>query len=96
MADHDTPDPTAQKAPEPLVSAEMARTLIVAGVAAAGAAPLADGVLAVVIPIGVAVVGGALSWGLTMLSRGRVWALRKGVDVDYVIDEAQRRTQGAV
>ena len=94
VADHAAPDPTAQVTPEPLVSAEAVRSVILAVIAAGafGGTQIPDEVLAIVVPVATTVIGVAASWALTWVARGKVWALRSGVDIDRVIDEVQRRT----
>lgn len=88
------PAPDVQPTPEPLVKAETVRALVLAIVAAGGAgSALPDPVLAVVVPIVTTVLGVGVSWGLTMVARGKVWALRRGVDVDQVIDDVQARAR---
>lgn len=92
---HAAPDPSAQTTPEPLVSAETIRTVVLALVAAGafGGTQIPDAVLAVVVPIATTVIGVSASWGLTIIARGKVWALRRGIDVDQVVDEVQARTR---
>ena len=94
VADHAAPDPTAQTTPEPLVTVEAVRWLILAIVGAkwAGAVELPDPVLDIVANGLAGFIGLGVSAALTMIARGKVWAMRRGVDVDQVVDEVQRRS----
>jgi hypothetical protein len=91
---HAAPDPTTQTTPEPLVSAEMIRALIALAVGTKWVGfQLPDPAMDVVVDIALGVVGLGLSAGLTLITRGKVWAMRRGIDVDQVVDEVQARTR---
>lgn len=87
-AGHAAPDPTTQPTPEPLISAEIVRSLLIAAGAGSWGIPLP--IVLQVAMTGVALIGSA---ALTMISRGRVWALRRGVDIDQVVDTVQARSR---
>lgn len=79
------PDPSTQITPEPLLNAEAIRAILLA----LGAGSWGVG-LPIVIPIATTVATLVGSFALTMYARGRVWAMRRGVDVDQVVDSIQR------
>lgn len=95
VADHARPDSTdrAPAVPEPLVKAEAIRAVIALAVGAKWiAVDLPDPILDVVVDGAVGLVGLVVSFALTWVARGKVWAKLRGVDVDAVVDEVQRRT----
>lgn len=78
----------AQPAPQPLVLAELVRVALVLGAGAVWATPIPDPVLDLAAGAGATVVALAVSWGATQITKGKVWALRRGVDTDLILAEA--------
>lgn len=83
----------AQRAPQPLVVAELARVIVLLGVGVVWAVPLEDPVLDLLTGAVATVLGLAISWAATQITKGRVWALRKSVDTDRILAEAMARSR---
>lgn len=109
VADHAAPDPhdpaediedlglgrTVGKPDEPLRNTEAVRALVLALVGAKVIGiELPDPALDLVVNLVVGVLGLVVSVGLTWFARGKVWAQRRGIDVDAVIATAVARARG--
>jgi hypothetical protein len=70
------------------VLAELVRVLLVLGAGAVWAAPIPDPLLDLAAGFGATLVAMAVSWAATQVTKGKVWALRKGVDTDLILAEA--------
>lgn len=76
--------------PEPVMNAEKVRLLIGLLVTAGWLAPIPDPLLAVVVPILVTLAGAGWSWVMSQTARGKVLAIRKGIDLNELLDALRR------